>query len=423
MPAPTAASIGKPQAVLVSSAADSGAGSLREALRAAVVRGGRVLIRFDVMGGPFGEPHTIHLKSPLPEIRGDVEIDGYVEGRLWRETGVTVSGDGRHRVFTVAPGGRLVLRSLTVASGRADAGGGILNRGDLVLNGTTLRDNTAVNLGGAVANQSGRLVIVNSTIAGNSAPSGGGVANEAGSAIITNATIARNSAEQGGAVFNSGTLLLRNSILADSGHGVDCVSTTNLESGSGPNLIETSRGCGAAFTSADPRLGELGYYNGPTQTMPLNGGSPAINFGDNAAALDEDGRPLRWDQRGNGDPRDVSGISDLGAFEVQVTTALLVDTAEDRDLRECTEAPADCSLRGAMRLANATPEPDTIRFDPAVFRGPTAIRLGTALPVVTSTLGLDASGCGPVTLRGEDGSKPLVAADGVTLQVVGVSQD
>ena len=32
-------------------------------------------------------------------------------------------------------------------------------------------------------------------------------------------------------------------------------------------------------------------------------------------ARSHEGRPLVWDQRGNGDPRFVGGITDIGAFE------------------------------------------------------------------------------------------------------------
>ncbi len=49
-------------------------------------------------------------------------------------------------------------------------------------------------------------------------------------------------------------------------------------------------------------------------------------MGDNGAAVDEHGEPLRWDQRGNGDPRFVAGITDVGAFERQAFALLVVDT-------------------------------------------------------------------------------------------------
>jgi hypothetical protein len=49
---------------------------------------------------------------------------------------------------------------------------------------------------------------------------------------------------------------------------------------------------------------------GPTLTHALLSGSPAIDAGNNAYATD-------WDQRGEGFPRIVNDIIDIGAFEVQ----------------------------------------------------------------------------------------------------------
>src|SRR5262249_56575096 len=66
--------------------------------------------------------------------------------------------------------------------------------------------------------------------------------------------------------------------------------------------------------AVDPLLGPLQDNGGPTQTMALLPGSPAIDSGDNTDAPE-------WDQRGPGYPRIVNGTIDRGAFEVQATTA------------------------------------------------------------------------------------------------------
>jgi hypothetical protein len=62
--------------------------------------------------------------------------------------------------------------------------------------------------------------------------------------------------------------------------------------------------------NVDPMLGPLQDNGGPTWTMALLPGSPAIDVGDNTDAPD-------WDQRGEGFPRIVNGVIDIGAFEVQ----------------------------------------------------------------------------------------------------------
>ena len=76
---------------------------------------------------------------------------------------------------------------------------------------------------------------------------------------------------------------------------------------------------GTSANSIDPKLGPLRNNGGPTQTMALLAGSPAINAGDNSHAPS-------YDQRGPGYPRIVGGRIDIGAFEVQAV-ALTVQCA------------------------------------------------------------------------------------------------
>jgi predicted outer membrane repeat protein len=388
--------------IRVNNTRDAGAGSLRQAIQQANTHDGPALIRFDAEEGPFATPQEITLKRALPALMGELIIDGYIENRLWQSTGVTLSGANAYPVFTVAAGARVTLRSLTIARGQAQQGGGIANHGELIVEGVTFTNNSAARDGGALVNLGGTVTIINSTFAANrAADSGGGLANLQGAATVTNCTFSGNSASVGGALFSTDTLLLRNTLLANSEGGADCVVTGVLDPASTHNLIETHQGCGQPISRADPRLRKLGYYNGSTRTLPLGSGSPAINLGDNASAVDEGGKPLRWDQRGNGDPRFIAGITDIGAFERQALPVLMVDTLEDAELRACTQAGADCSLRGAMRLANATAEGELITFDPQVFADPQTLTLTRAVPEVSADLTLDARGTGGVTLRGK----------------------
>src|SRR5262249_35549236 len=59
----------------------------------------------------------------------------------------------------------------------------------------------------------------------------------------------------------------------------------------------------------DPKLGPLQDNGGPTLTMALLPGSPAIDAG---APTDSE-----WDQRGPGYPRLVNRATDIGAYEVR----------------------------------------------------------------------------------------------------------
>jgi hypothetical protein len=122
----------------------------------------------------------------------------------------------------------------------------------------------------------------------------------------------------GGGLYNQGTLQTGDTILAGSsvtGPGTDTSPDLAGNLGSlGYNLIGNTQGS-SGFDATDllnvnPLLGPLQDNGGPTQTMALLPGSPAIDAGDNTDA------PL-WDQRGAPFRRVVNGVIDIGAFEVQ----------------------------------------------------------------------------------------------------------
>lgn len=89
----------------VTSTADSGAGSLRQALTTAEGNGEPDTIVFTVTG-------TITLLSALPTIATDVVVDGPGAAQL------TISGGGTVRVFRIE-GGSVEIRDLTIADGLA----------------------------------------------------------------------------------------------------------------------------------------------------------------------------------------------------------------------------------------------------------------------------------------------------------------
>ncbi len=336
-----------------------------------------------------------------------------------------ISGEERFRVFTIERGARVTLQALTLARGSAPDGGAIVTRGRLVVKDTTLVDNSAKGTGGAILQEEGELFLVNSTLTRNRAGSeGGAVAVKSGRATVTNATFCENAAPRAGGLLAAAasTLLVRNTILANSAEGADCVRLGELDAGSTHNLIEQNEGCGTPLSTADPLLAPLGLYNGPTPTLPLASRSPALNWGDNASAVDENGERLVWDQRGNGDPRDVAGITDIGAFESQYKVDLVVDTPQDDDRCACTPSiPEDCSLRGALALANATPRLDRIRFDAAACGPSRTLVVNHPLPAVTAPLTLDASPCGGLTLRANGPFSVLPKAEGVELTLVNLT--
>ena len=124
---------------------------------------------------------------------------------------------------------------------------------------------------------------------------------------------------KGGGVNNStGTAIVQNSVFADNSPGGDCFGTI-ISSGYNLSSDNTCSFNGPGnLNNIDPRLGTFGYYGGPTQTIPLLSGSPAIDAGNPSGCTDGHGNLLKTDQRGmpRPDSEDKSGC-DMGAYESQ----------------------------------------------------------------------------------------------------------
>ena len=171
---------------------------------------------------------------------------------------------------------------------------------------------------------------------GNGGPSaGGGIRIAAGTVQVQHSTFSGNRATgglggyddnygfgspglgTGGGISNAGGLQMYDTILA--GNTADVAPDLDGAFASlGHNLIGNSTGgSGYAATdllNVDPQLGPLQNNGGPTPTMALMAGSPAIDAGDNSGAP-------AYDQRGAGFARIVGVAIDIGAFEVQTPTA------------------------------------------------------------------------------------------------------
>jgi hypothetical protein len=423
-----------PSTLTVTSAEDSGAGSLRAAIAAA---NSGDTINFN----PSLAWQTVRLTSGELAINESLDIEGLGADQL------TISGTNISRVFDInASSADVTIAGLTVANGAAGHGGAIYNAGTLTISNSTLANNvaeidspgTVVPSGGAIYNI-GALTVSNSTLCVNAAGSDfndavGGAIYNAGALTISNSTLDSNSvmscysgSDYGGAIYNAGALTVSNSELAGNfahsaysgaycaygeayggaicntasltishstlainvaesdswnayGGGLESSGTASIDhstlasnqayaeslagevfgygggiSSTGPasglqvydtivadnsvyyygygpdldgsftslghNLIGNSAG-GTGFAASDlldldPQLGPLQDNGGPTQTVALLFGSPAVNAGDNTDAP-------AYDQRGPGFPRVFGGTIDIGAFEVQNLTELSV---------------------------------------------------------------------------------------------------
>jgi len=215
--------------------------------------------------------------------------------------------------------GTTMLLRTTIADNGSFSVGGLYTMGEVTIDSSTISGNSASHAAGMRAIYTTGLptaTIVNSTITGNHAFASVGGLNLIIPAKIANTTIAFNGALNGlaGVLMSGPTLELNSTIMAGNiGFNVPddfqvygspvITGADNLVVASGATLPPDT-------LQDDPLLGVLGDYGGPTQTIPLMDGSPAIDTGNNVAHLETD-------QRSGGFPREVGTSADIGAFEVQ----------------------------------------------------------------------------------------------------------
>jgi CSLREA domain-containing protein len=287
-------------------------------------------------------------------------IDGAGASRVLRLDGPVVAIEG-----VTITGGNAAL-----AGEFAGDGGGILldGTGTLKLVRSTVANNTAILNGGGISAppenaQRSSITIVESTIAGNTVAGGaleglGGGIYALGDLVVVNSTIAENKVENAGTNMGGGALVgfnfaategttsatfinstVAGNIVAAGGSGAglsvqnpttgtrsltisntivsgnlagglssDCASVTFVTS---TNNLSSDASCmfldAASKQNTNPLLGALADNGGPTNTMALTAGSPAIDAGTNT------GCPAT-DQRGIARPQ--GSACDIGAFEL-----------------------------------------------------------------------------------------------------------
>jgi hypothetical protein len=253
----------------------------------------------------------------------------YDSGGTVTLTNSTVSGNSTTGTFSGGAG-------LVYAYG----GGLTSDIGTLSLTGCTVSGNTvtggnADGEGGGVHSYTATVSLSNCTIANNTANSsagvglGGGVSDLDSNLTLTSCTITGNAANStastgsGGGFYHSGvgTAQVLNTIVAGNSSLTDSPDANGSFASLGSNLIGIADGSsgwggsdltGTASSPLDPMLGTLGSDGGPTATMPLLAGSPALDAGNPG-------------QLGSADQRGVvrSGGVNIGAFQASATSLVV----------------------------------------------------------------------------------------------------
>ncbi|MCX6875774.1 MAG: choice-of-anchor D domain-containing protein [Verrucomicrobia bacterium] len=411
----TKADIGAVEAgpvVTVTSAADAGAGSLREAIQSVTAPDTRIRFASTLAGSTIPLAGGITIPAATT-----ITIDG-----TGLTDGITIAGDHTFGLFVIdsgTPGGNVTLNSVTITGGGGELGGGFDNQGTLTLLNDSFFGNST-SFGGAAIFNRGTLVAFNVTFHDNSADlQGGAIYHNNGSIALHHATISGNSAasEGGGIWIETGKVTLENTLVA--GNTAPSVADLKKNEGatltaSGSNLIGDNASVEMEFPSGplvgmtaaplNAQLGQFGNFGGATPTLPLLPGSPAIDAAVavlGTPATDQRGRARMADGDGNG-----SAIPDLGAYEVGVSIVTTVADSGAGSLRRIVEGPATGH--------------EWVTFDPTVFNGSPAatITLASQLSITDRLLHLDAGSiAGGVTLSGNGVTRVLAINETSTVEI------
>lgn len=253
-----------------------------------------------------------------------------VRGAALRMFDMTVTGGlaDHGGGIAVAAGAQLrLVDSLVIGNEAASSGGGIWNEGELVITGSSVADNRAIDGGGIWSGPGSATSLENATVAENTASDEGGGLWLGAPAEIAATTVGGNDAATGGGVFISlgaGAIGAERSIVAGNVSGRARQCHGKLQS-LGHN-VEQGHRCGfdspSDLEDTDARLRRLGGNGGPTPTMALSARSPAADLAGACGGRDQRGAPR--DRR-----------CDAGAYEVVRCLGLIVNivgTPEEDEL-------------------------------------------------------------------------------------------
>jgi CSLREA domain-containing protein len=204
----------------------------------------------------------------------------------------------------------------SAGSGFEDDGGGIDTSIPTVIRKSTISGNETLSGNGGGIAAFGNLTMTNDTVALNSAGgtsgqgNGGGLYIGGGTTQMNDVTVARNKADisnsgvaQGGGIDSEANLSLQNSLvvlnkLTD--FRSDFAGTSTLMK---HNMFSDGKISGNLY-AANPKIGPLAHNGGPTETIALLLGSPAINKASPTTSKKVDQRGYKRDSK-----------PDIGAYE------------------------------------------------------------------------------------------------------------
>ncbi len=205
--------------------------------------------------------------------------------------------------------------SANTSSFGAAGGMGLFGTGNTItIANTTIANNSADAGAGALVYDTNTVAFVMCTISGNTSTHPQSGIGYAGGVLVQNNNTQTTAPVQPSSFV--GTILSGNTSTASpteadlAVYGTSTVTVTDSLVGAASNYVDG----GGIVLSTSPGLGPLASNGGPTKTMALLTGSPAIDVGPTTVPTFTGNQ---YDQRGTGFDRVSGGRADIGAFEVQ----------------------------------------------------------------------------------------------------------
>jgi hypothetical protein len=296
------------------STADSGAGSLRDTI-AAAIDGDTIQFAAALSG------QAIVLTSAEIAIDKNITISGPGPSQLTVQRSKVI-GTPFFRIFHVMPDRTVTIEGLTISDGLAESGAGILtDHATLTINNCSVENNYASEQGGGIFNDGGSnttVTIVNSFVTSNGAFGsglsirGGGIHNKSGALEILNSRVDGNAVASGGGsacgggIYNdTGTLKIVDSLVRDNFAFPGEPDPHHHSSGSGIGIYNDINGTLAIRNSA--------VSGNNTQAFPFTGYGGGIYNTGTAQITDSM-------ISGNFPSIDGGGIYNTGAAEITDST-------------------------------------------------------------------------------------------------------